>query len=409
MMRILCPFCLRASTALFLAALISFVQPLAAGETQDSAGAQAQAAWDRAQEALADDDPYTAVTELREAVELAPGNTRYNIGLSTVMMEIGQPHEAAVILKSIVAHARSTGDEAMLARMLYLQGRALMEGRAGREAIKVYAEAIPLLDDIGMVTEAADARNQLGWLSMHLKDVGAAQALFAGALAKPLKGDSKHIMLQARLNLGIALIGQGRLLDATPELELAVDGFREVGRSGAQSVAMIALGLVQSLSGDLVGAYDNLRDAKKTLAGNGESLRERGYYLVLRPLRFLPSDIKAIEVEQRGESALFDRVGKDPQSLQVLSDIAVYRVRGGDFASAERMARRGLDMSMSEGPVAIARAKRSLGFVLLAAGSGGRVEGCELLKQAYGPLFEAADTQAATSVLLLQSEYKCER
>jgi tetratricopeptide (TPR) repeat protein len=271
-------------------------------------------------------------------IELAIGRARLQLGLAS---------EALPSLQRAVRHLRETGasggrDVAEALHRLGLCQQALGDLAGSERSLR---EALGLLE----AHEGIDAgpslqlRNDLALCLQDRGDGAAAEALYRGVLAALDRAPDSHPEIRSGTlgNLGMLLQAMGRLDEAQPRIEAALEANR--ARLGPDDLELAMdwnnLGLLQKDRGSLDSAERSLREALRILSGGLDA----GH-----------PNIALVEINL---ADLLQRMGRGPEAIDLLRQAAasIRRAYGPDHPE-------------------LARASNMLGFTLRDAGQSAESE-----------------------------------
>jgi tetratricopeptide (TPR) repeat protein len=178
----------------------------------------------------------------------------------------GEPARAHELAERARGLAQQCGDRQIEARLLNnLGGLCFLLGKP-EAAVARIKEAFALFLDIGADVDAAQAVSSLA--QVHLRcgapQLAEEQARHALSILGE-RGDFLDERGNARLVLGRALLGQGRIEEAEVEFAAAERLFTELGSKSHVAAAWMARGDVQSQCGDSTGAAVLYRRAAEAL------------------------------------------------------------------------------------------------------------------------------------------------
>lgn len=204
-----------------------------------------------------------AVAEYQAAVDESPDSVDALVGLGGALTAIGRYPQATQALEKALALAPSD-------RILIALATTKFEQRLFEDAEKLVNNAVELAPN------NPENHVRLGLIRFELGDLVQASAAFQKALAL----DPKNV--DARAQLGRALVRSGKHEDALRELKGAVSDYRAANRRVPASV-LVALGRAHEGTGDNDGATRAYRQALAAdpksvdaLAAQGRMMRRSG-------------------------------------------------------------------------------------------------------------------------------------
>jgi class 3 adenylate cyclase/tetratricopeptide (TPR) repeat protein len=220
-----------------------------------------------------------AVPPLTRALEIGGTDPRIRADASRFLGDIelsirGDLERAEELLQQALAAARELGDPWTLARTLLIAGWApywrndMVKAREMFEEALVVARANPEGDPW------AESR-ALGMVATLVENEGdqeEALALSSESLAIAEASGDRFSVAVARESVGNALRRTGRMSEAEPHLNAAVDGFRELGARWELASALTSRGTLHRLAGRIDQAVKDLREGYRLC----RELKERG-------------------------------------------------------------------------------------------------------------------------------------
>ncbi len=304
---------------------------------------QADAIVRQAVESARQGDPTTAITRLREALELDPKSARAHMELGTIY---GRRNELSLAIQHLKQAIELDGDNLPDA---YLNlGVALRYSGNGEEAVKMLLRALEIDPTL------TPAHVNLALLKGQQGDVKTAAAHFRAAL----QIDPSRV--QTRINLAVALIQTQRpeealkelrtTLEQEPDLPIALsytsDLLVELGRidecidllqqavERRPQVAPLRLRLAGNLeqAGRPAKAIEQYREAERLERGNLQALSRLAWILSTDPDPSLRDGKQAIRYARRASDK------SDGKNVAVLDVLAAAFAEAGDFEQAVKTA-----------------------------------------------------------------------
>jgi class 3 adenylate cyclase/tetratricopeptide (TPR) repeat protein len=221
----------------------------------------------------------SAVSPLTRALEIGGTDPQIRANASRFLGDIelsirGNPDRAEALLEQALAAARELGDPWTLARTLLVAGWAPYWRNDKPKAREMFEEALAVARANPEGDPWAESR-ALGMVATLVEDEGdqeEALALSSEALAIAETSGDRFSVAVARESVGNALRRLGRLHEALPHLNGAVDAFRELGARWELASALTSKGILHRVAGRIDQAVKDLREAYRLC----RELKERG-------------------------------------------------------------------------------------------------------------------------------------
>ena len=221
----------------------------------------------------------SAVSPLTRALEIGGTDPQIRANASRFLGDIelsirGNPDRAEALLEHALAAARELGDPWTLARTLLVAGWAPYWRNDKPKAREMFEEALAVARANPEGDPWAESR-ALGMVATLVEDEGdqeEALALSSEALAIAETSGDRFSVAVARESVGNALRRLGRLHEALPHLNGAVDAFRELGARWELASALTSKGILHRVAGRIDQAVKDLREAYRLC----RELKERG-------------------------------------------------------------------------------------------------------------------------------------
>jgi tetratricopeptide (TPR) repeat protein len=220
-----------------------------------------------------------AVPPLTRALEIGGTDPQIRADASRFLGDIelsirGDLERAEELLQQALAAARELGDPWTLARTLLVAGWAPYWRNDMGEAREMFEEALAVARANPDGDPWAESR-ALGMVATLVENEGdqeEALALSSEALAIAEASGDRFSVAVARESVGNALRRTGRLSEAEPHLNAAVDAFRELGARWELASALTSRGTLHRLAGRIDQAVKDLREGYRLC----RELKERG-------------------------------------------------------------------------------------------------------------------------------------
>lgn len=264
-----------------------------------------------------------AIEQFRAAVAAAPGFVLARANLGTALLEDGRAEEA---IGELARAARARPDDAEIQLQLGNAHVALEETDA---AAACFERAIALRPEL------ADAHNNFGHLELQAGRTGAALAHFERAL----RANPRHV--NARFNLAEAKRLRGELGEAV----VAYEAYLALVPDDPD--ALLALGLLLQDRGEFGTAVAHLSRAVELRPDDPRVLAVLAWLRATCPEHALRDGRRALVLAKRAVELTPDG---DPM---VLRSLAAALAETGNFAEAESVARRALQLARDSGATAL--------------------------------------------------------
>src|SRR5581483_6844653 len=175
----------------------------------------------------------------------------------------GNPDRASELFERALAAARELGDPWILARTLLQAGWAPYWRNDLATARPMFQEALEVARTNPAGDRWAEARAlvMLAAVAQESEDEEAAFALASESLAVAEAAGDRFAIAVAREAVGSALRRLGRLEEAEPHLDAAVEAFRDLGARWELASALTSRGIAHRLAGRAEPAVKDLREA----------------------------------------------------------------------------------------------------------------------------------------------------
>jgi tetratricopeptide (TPR) repeat protein len=308
-----------------------------------------------------------------------------------VWADLGRGTEALGVLERAAAGARTSGDEALVARAALHRGLVFTDLGDHARARMAFEQAQQVAQRASLAEVAQEAHEQLAALAtgggedvvgrvarrLRRGDTAGANRLAAEAAATNPRE-------RARADIVAAMVArtEGRIEAAVPSLLSARDVARDVGLVREEATARLELGHVYGLAGRDEDARRELEAALKLVAGTSFAIRELDVRVALAQRALATSDVSAASAQLAAMSEL----GVRPRPVRVQARVDEL---AGRVAHAKGDA--------SSGGAALMRARgawEALGAWVEAA----RVASTEVRLEAIAGLDTQVSTAAATAL-----------
>jgi class 3 adenylate cyclase/tetratricopeptide (TPR) repeat protein len=220
-----------------------------------------------------------AVPPLTRALEIGGTDPQIRADASRFLGDIelsirGDLERAEELLQQALAAARELGDPWTLARTLLVAGWAPYWRNDMGNAREMFEEALVVARANPEGDPWAESR-ALGMVATLVENEGdqeEALALSSESLAIAEASGDRFSVAVARESVGNALRRTGRLAEAEPHLNAAVDGFRELGARWELASALTSRGTLHRVAGRIDQAVKDLREGYRLC----RELKERG-------------------------------------------------------------------------------------------------------------------------------------
>jgi class 3 adenylate cyclase/tetratricopeptide (TPR) repeat protein len=220
-----------------------------------------------------------AVPPLARALEIGGTDPQIRADASRFLGDIelsirGDLERAEELLQHALAAARELGDPWTLARTLLVAGWAPYWRNDMGKARDMFEEALVVARANPEGDPWAESR-ALGMVATLVENEGdqeEALALSSESLAIAEASGDRFSVAVARESVGNALRRTGRLIEAEPHLNAAVDGFRELGARWELASALTSRGTLHRVAGRIDQAVKDLREGYRLC----RELKERG-------------------------------------------------------------------------------------------------------------------------------------
>jgi class 3 adenylate cyclase/tetratricopeptide (TPR) repeat protein len=220
-----------------------------------------------------------AVPPLTRALEIGGSDPQIRADASRFLGDIelsirGDLERAEELLQQALAAARELGDPWTLARTLLVAGWAPYWRNDMGKAREMFEEALVVARANPEGDPWAESR-ALGMVATLVENEGdqeEALALSSESLAIAEGSGDRFSVAVARESVGNALRRTGRLMEAEPHLNAAVDGFRELGARWELASALTSRGTLHRVAGRIDQAVKDLREGYRLC----RELKERG-------------------------------------------------------------------------------------------------------------------------------------
>ena len=220
-----------------------------------------------------------AVPPLTRALEIGGTDPQIRADASRFLGDIelsirGDLERAEELLQHALAAARELGDPWTLARTLLVAGWAPYWRNDMGKARDMFEEALVVARANPEGDPWAESR-ALGMVATLVENEGDQEEAFAlssESLAIAEASDDRFSVAVARESVGNALRRTGRLMEAEPHLNAAVDGFRELGARWELASALTSRGTLHRVAGRIDQAVKDLREGYRLC----RELKERG-------------------------------------------------------------------------------------------------------------------------------------
>jgi len=209
-----------------------------------------------------------AVKPLSQALEIGGEDPRVRAHASRFLGDIelsinGNPDRASELFERALAAARELGDPWILARTLLQAGWAPYWRNDLATAGAMFGEALEVARANPTGDRWAEARAlvMLAAVVEESEDEEAAFALASESLAVAEAAGDRFAIAVAREAVGSALRRLGRLEEAEPHLDAAVEAFRDLGARWELASALTSRGIAHRLAGRAEPAVKDLREA----------------------------------------------------------------------------------------------------------------------------------------------------
>jgi len=357
-----------------------------------------------------------ATVVLDEAVELAlrTGDTRIELrarleraALALVMSgEREQPHsEAAELAEQAIPVFEAAQDHEGLARAWE------MIGNRHWSACHYGARAEALERALVHAERAGDRRLEAEIYQGLGLSIGSGPAPLSEAIDRCeqlLARAHGHPALEAAVRgpLAVLYAGRGRFDEARRAYRSSLETFRELGLKLRIGLATIFGGRLEMLAGDPIAAERELRVGY-------ELLRESGEKNVFSTLTGQLAEVMCAQGRYQDAARLVQEAREASSPDDVISEIlwrrteATLKARGGEYETAERLARKAVDLSRGTDSIATqAGSLRALAEVLRSIGRG--EEAAENLREALRLFEQKENTVAAAEAKNLLAEIAVE-
>jgi class 3 adenylate cyclase/tetratricopeptide (TPR) repeat protein len=220
-----------------------------------------------------------AVPPLTRALEIGGTDPQIRADASRFLGDIelsirGDLERAEELLQQALVAARELGDPWTLARTLLVAGWAPYWRNDMGKARDMFEEALVVARANPEGDPWAESR-ALGMVATLVENEGdqeEALALSSESLAIAEASGDRFSVAVARESVGNALRRTGRLMEAEPHLNAAVDGFRELGARWELASALTSRGTLHRVAGRIDQAVKDLREGYRLC----RELKERG-------------------------------------------------------------------------------------------------------------------------------------
>ncbi len=209
-----------------------------------------------------------AVKPLAQALEIGGDDPRVRAHASRFLGDIelsinGNPDRASELFERALAAARELGDPWILARTLLQAGWAPYWRNDLATARAMFQEALEVARANPAGDRWAEARAlvMLAAVAQESEDEEAGFALASESLAVAEAAGDRFAIAVAREAVGSALRRLGRLEEAEPHLDAAVEAFRDLGARWELASALTSRGIAHRLGGRIEPAVRDLREA----------------------------------------------------------------------------------------------------------------------------------------------------
>lgn len=279
-----------------------------------------------------------------EAVRLEPKDPAVLNVLGLLQVDGGSVKKGVETLKASKAAARSAGRKGSEARAgvnLALAYVDLGDATTAAAEAKAAAALATEIGDTDLATAAHDASDLVAALGGTDTEVGAllgkGQTATARSHAEAAVAAARTPRQELVASLALAAVerAEGRLEDAGVRLGAAAKKAREQGLVREHAVALVDLGLVQSLGARGAVAEDTLRAAARAANAGGYKVVEVDARCELGLVLVAREDLAAAEVEARAAGVLLADMQYSQGAARQAELGGVLAARRGDLATAK--------------------------------------------------------------------------